>query len=139
LSDETEVDHERIVRPQVESAAACGDPFAKVRLSDFPACDGSDDGVGFIGIPFCWHPRPTIPLQELDRGEEGAAFVPVWQRMVLHEVPAEHGCLRLELGICLNTAKPACGAAKADAAKPIRSKFAISSAGTPRMFSAIRR
>jgi len=59
--------------------------------------------------------------------------------VVLDEVPAEDGSLGLEVRIPSMPPKPARGAASADWASPIRSNFAIASAGTPSTLSAMRR
>lgn len=83
-------------------AAACRDPLAEVRLAQFAARNAANDLVGFVRIARRRHPRSAVPLNELDGGEERASLVAVRERVVLDEVPAEHGSLGLEVRVRLD-------------------------------------
>jgi len=113
--------------------------FTEVGFAHLAARDGADDVVGLSRVAGCWQPRSAVALDELHGGQEGAALFAVGQRMVLHQVPAEDGGLRLEVWVRLDAAKQAWGAANADSANPIRSKLAIASARSPSTRSAMSR
>lgn len=133
------MDCRRIARTAKSSAAARRDPVAEVRLAQIATGDGADDPVGLVRVARCRHPRPAVALDELDRRQERAALVPVGQRMVLDQVPAEDRDLGLEVGVRLNTTEASLRRAERRLGQSNPIEVAIVSADSPSTRSAMRR